>query len=91
MLFPMGRPLSELPRTSDPVEETEEARTEVLTCDDLWYHRNRILHENGYCFGSARGINTFGNDSCFTKSPEITGRDAELLAIIKQGEKELGC
>ncbi len=91
MLFPMGRRLSELPRIPDPVEETEEAHTEALTCDDLWYHRNRIFHENGYCFGSARGINTFGNDSCFTKSPEITGRDAELLAIIKQGEKELGC
>ncbi len=91
MLFPMGRRLSELPRIPDPVAETEDARTEALTCDDLWYHRNRIFHKNGYCFGSARGINTFGNDSCFTKSPEITGRDAELLAIIKQGEKELGC
>ncbi len=95
MLFPMVQFLSDLPVAPDEPTETaattERSDTQSLTCDDLWYHRNLIFHENGYCFGTERGIATFGNDSCFTKSPEISGRDAELLKTIKQGEKELGC
>ncbi len=97
MLFPMGLPLSELPRigaqTTEPeVEEaTVEDDREPLTCDDLWYHRNRIFHKNGYCFGSERGIATFGNDGCFTKSPELSSQESELIRLIKQGEKDLGC
>ncbi|MBO9472085.1 YARHG domain-containing protein [Shimia sp. R10_1] len=91
MLFPMGLPLADLPRVSAPTQTTETPHTQTLSCDDLWFHRNRIFHENGYCFASDRGIDTFGNEGCFTKSPELSGRDAELMAIIKAGEKELGC
>ncbi|MBO9403083.1 YARHG domain-containing protein [Shimia sp. R9_3] len=94
MLFPMGQPLADLPRIPEPTQTTEAPEaphTQRLSCDDLWFHRNRIFHENGYCFSSERGIATFGNEGCFTKSPELSGRDAELMKIIKAGEKELGC
>lgn len=94
MLFPMNQPLADLPRLPAPTQTTEapEApKTQKLSCDDLWFHRNRIFHENGYCFSSERGIATFGNEGCFTKTPELSGRDAELMQIIKTGEKELGC
>ncbi|MBO9397164.1 YARHG domain-containing protein [Shimia sp. R9_2] len=94
MLFPMTQPLADLPRLPAPTQTTEPPEaphTQRLSCDDLWFHRNRIFHENGYCFASERGIDTFGNEGCFTKSPELSGRDAELMQIIKAGEKELGC
>ncbi|WP_299420881.1 YARHG domain-containing protein [uncultured Shimia sp.] len=97
MLFALGRPLSDLPRISDRIEEpaetalTDEAESDPLTCDDLWYMRNRIFHENGYCFGSDRGISTFGNDGCFTKSPSLSEVDTTILNAIKVTEKELGC
>ncbi|MFY0661253.1 MAG: YARHG domain-containing protein [Shimia sp.] len=97
MLFALGRPLSDLPRISDPneapeeAEMTDEAASDQLTCDDLWYMRNRIFHKNGYCFGSERGISTFGNDGCVTKSPSLSEVDSTILKAIKVTEKELGC
>jgi hypothetical protein len=37
-----------------------------LSCDSLWTVRNTIYHENGYCFQTARGRETFSNDGCVT-------------------------
>ncbi|SMP31762.1 YARHG domain-containing protein [Shimia sagamensis] len=97
MLFALGRPLSDLPRITGLNTETEEAaatndtESDTLTCDDLWFMRNRIFHNNGYCFGSQRGISTFGNDGCFTKSPSLSETDATIMNAIKQTEKDLGC
>lgn len=97
MLFALGRPLSDLPRISelhDAPEDaamTNDADSDILTCDDLWYMRNRIFHKNGYCFGSERGISTFGNDGCNTKSPSLSDADTTILNAVKQSEKDLGC
>ncbi|MCP4824122.1 MAG: YARHG domain-containing protein [Shimia sp.] len=70
---------------------TNDADSDILTCDDLWYMRNRIFHKNGYCFGSERGISTFGNDGCNTKSPSLSDADTTILNAVKQSEKDLGC
>ncbi len=34
------------------------------TCEQLWYSRNAIFKEAGYCFKTARAIRTFGNAGC---------------------------
>ena len=97
MLFALGRPLSDLPRIVEMKTETEEVaaiddtEADILTCGDLWYMRNRIFHENGYCFGSERGISTFGNAECFTKSPTLSEADTAFMNAIKLAEKDLDC
>ena len=95
MLFSMAQYLSELPRAqgrpTETASSTNSSDTETLTCDDLWFMRNRIFHNNGYCFGSERGISTFGNDGCHTKSPSLSETDATIMNAIKQTEKNLGC
>lgn len=45
--------------------------TEALaaSCLDLWYERNAIYDENGYCFATDLAQEYFDNDDCWTKHP----------------------
>lgn len=67
------------------------------TCEDLWYARNLIWHDYGYCFTTDRAIRAFGNDQCrgdvdraaiaLTMSDEDR---AEVDRLIAE-ETRLGC
>ena len=35
-----------------------------LNCENLWFLRNSIFDDNGYCFKTEQGISAFGNDAC---------------------------
>jgi len=35
-----------------------------LKCGELWFLRNAILDDHGYCFKTQRGITAFGNNGC---------------------------
>lgn len=59
------------------------------TCDDLWFTRNAIFHEAGYCFGSPLGQAVFGNDGCTTKTPDLSAEQAARLDRVKAAEQ--GC
>lgn len=39
-----------------------------LSCDELWFVRNAILDDHGYCFKTEKGISAFGNEGCETHS-----------------------
>jgi len=39
-----------------------------LSCEYLWYVRNRIYDENGYCFQTPRGRSNFDNSDCWTEN-----------------------
>ena len=38
----------------------------AASCWDLWYERNAIYDQNGYCFSSSLGKRTFNNADCWT-------------------------
>ena len=36
----------------------------ALSCEQLWYQRNRMFKAGGYCFRTSRAIGIFGNAGC---------------------------
>ena len=64
------------------------------SCGDLWYRRNSIYKEAGYCFKTARAIQTFGNAGCAYDSeyalPLSPGQRAAINGIVR-AERNLGC
>lgn len=81
--FPFDMPLAELPPPQPKVES--------MSCDALWFARNKIFHDNGYCFAGPRGLSEFGNEGCHTKSPELSEAEAALVRHYKSLEKGMGC
>jgi YARHG domain len=61
------------------------------SCADLWYQRNQIYADNGYCFKTQLGLDSFGNDGCFTRNPKFTRAEQREIAAIKKEEKRRGC
>ncbi len=63
-------------------------------CEFLYVMRNRIYAERGYCFQTARGIATFGNQGCVSANANALGLSAIELAnaaTILQAEHAKGC
>ena len=65
-----------------------------LPCETLWYVRNRIYQENGYCFKTSRAIRALGNAGCqFDDINAISLSSAERhnVAAIKTAERRKRC
>ena len=53
-------------------------------CADLWFSRNAMLDQAGYCFSSRLGKALFDNADCTTKQPEPSRIvRAQIAAILK--------
>ena len=61
------------------------------SCYDLWYQRNLIYAENGYCFKTELARRTFNNFPCRTDRPQFTLREQRRIEQIKAEERERGC
>ena len=61
-----------------------------MSCYDLWYARNRIFANNGYCFTSAKAINIFGR-RCYTSHIRLSRAEKEEVNTIKYWERRNGC
>lgn len=64
------------------------------SCDELWYQRNLIYKEAGYCFKTAAAIKNFGNAGCkFDDQADVplSARDRAEVASIKKMERAMGC
>ena len=65
-----------------------------MDCDQLYYERNQIYKDNGYCFKTSRAIRTFGNSGCsyddVTDVP-LSPRETRAVARIKAAERNQGC
>lgn len=63
-------------------------------CAQLWFERNSIFKEHGYCFKTARAIRQFGNAGCQVDDERdlrmSRGQRARVAAIIRE-EREAGC
>ena len=60
------------------------------SCSALWFERNQIYANYGYCFKTARGQRAFGT-ACSTSNPRLTRADRNRVAAIRRAEKRRGC
>ena len=64
------------------------------SCSSLWYARNQVYKDAGYCFKTARAIRAFGNAGCgydnVNDVPLSANQRALVQGIIEQ-ERRMGC
>ncbi len=70
---------------------TAATTVEAKMCMKLWFQRNSIFHDNGYCFGSAKGKKYFDNASCVTSKPALNATEKSRVKSLQQTEAALGC
>lgn len=63
----------------------------AASCWDLWYERNAIYDDNGFCFSTSLGKRTFDNSDCWTKNPELSQWEQRRVAQIQAEERRRGC
>lgn len=66
----------------------------TLSCDSLWMVRNSIYDERGFCFKTARALETFSNDDCYvTNASRLRFNAFERTNIdrIAAVERKKGC
>jgi hypothetical protein len=61
------------------------------SCYDLWYERNLIFAQNGYCFTTSLGRRTFAGYDCWTSNPRLTAGEQRRVAQIQALERRYGC
>ncbi len=61
------------------------------SCDQLWYARNLIYHEKGFCFTSAKAKSVFDTSACTTSNPVLSAAEKKEVERIKALEKAKGC
>ena len=61
-----------------------------MSCYNLWYARNAIFADQGYCFESARTVNTFGR-RCYSPYGRLSAWQKEQISNIKYWERRRGC
>ena len=63
-------------------------------CSQLWYGRNGIFKEAGYCFRTPRAIRAFGNAGCSYDDESdvpLSTRQRRAVNEIRREEQALGC
>ncbi|EIC21915.1 YARHG domain-containing protein [Thiorhodovibrio frisius] len=61
------------------------------SCMDLWYQRNLIYAQNGYCFSTSLGKRQFAEYKCWTKNPDLTQQEQKRVDSIRAEERRRGC
>ena len=70
------------------------SEAQAQSCGQLWYQRNSIYKEAGYCFRTPRAIRAFGNAGCSYDSEydvPLSPRQRQRVNDIKAMERDLGC
>jgi hypothetical protein len=61
-----------------------------MSCDQLWYARNAIFADAGYCFKTKRAIRAFGR-GCFPPYGELSRSEQRSVNLIVSWETRRGC
>lgn len=61
-----------------------------MTCGELWYARNKIYADNGFCFKTQRARQQFG-EGCFPPYGRVSGYAKERIDTIQYWESRRGC
>jgi hypothetical protein len=65
-----------------------------LSCQNLWYVRNRIYDENGYCFKTRRAKRQFSNVGCAywnEAAVPLNAFERANVLLIRRVERQKGC
>lgn len=65
-----------------------------LSCGELWYQRNSIFKDAGYCFHTPRAIRAFGNAGCSyddERAVPLSDNDRSAINSIREVENAKGC
>lgn len=76
-----------------PIAFTQAAGAQALSelsCRALWYQRNAVYAERGYCFKTADAIATFG-ERCFPPYGQLTPSQQAYVNQVKAWEARKGC
>ena len=71
-----------------------QAQYRGMSCDQLYFERNSIYKNAGFCFKTARAIQTFGNGGCqFDNQNDVplSASSRSAIAAIVAQESFLGC
>jgi hypothetical protein len=60
------------------------------SCDALWYERNQIYANEGYCFETARARAAFG-PGCTPPYGRLTASERQRVNRIETMERRMGC
>lgn len=58
------------------------------TCGELWFARNAMLNDAGYCFSTPLGRSLFDNTDCTTRQPIIDQDVSDQISLIQKLERE---
>jgi hypothetical protein len=64
------------------------------TCEELWFERNAIFKDAGYCFKTRRAIRAFGNAGCLYDDEAdvpLTPASRRRVADLRAQERYAGC
>ncbi len=61
------------------------------SCYDLWYQRNLIYAQNGYCFKTDLAQRTFSDFPCRTDHPQFSSYEKKRIEQLKAEERERHC
>ena len=61
-----------------------------MSCSELWYARNAIYAQNGYCFQTSRAISVFG-PACFPPYGRLSSYEQRQVNDIIAWERRRGC
>jgi len=61
-----------------------------MTCGELWYARNAIYADAGYCFKTQRARRVFG-PRCYPPYGRLSPREARRVRRIENWEYRRGC
>jgi hypothetical protein len=61
-----------------------------MDCDELWYARNEIYADAGYCFKTKRAIRAFGR-ACFPPYGKLTRSEQRRVDLIVSWETRKHC
>lgn len=60
-------------------------------CDELWFTRNWVMHQAGYCFASPLGRAQFDNSDCSRQAIDLTPEQSAFVTEIRRREATFGC
>jgi len=74
--------------------ESAEVEIRTFSCQQLWFGRNSVFKEAGYCFKTQRAISTFGNAGCQydnINDVPLSPDNQAFVSAIKRAEQMKGC
>ena len=75
-------------------QEAKVAALRKLSCENLAHVRNRLFHENGYCFRTKATRDMYGNAGCrfpIQAMVPLSRTERASIANVRKVEREKGC